>query len=103
MDLIYSGPHPPIAWRCGRDGRAAECEALEKPWARAPWVRIPLPPLGGLGCGAGQTAGRARRPAVCGARVRPSSAEDGDDLGLAGLRRVRPVARLGLDDDDLGL
>src|SRR4051812_10171092 len=31
MDLVHSKPHPPIAWRRGRDGRAAECEALEKP------------------------------------------------------------------------
>src|SRR3954451_16051513 len=31
--------------RPGRDGRAAECEALEKPWTRVPWVQIPLPPL----------------------------------------------------------
>jgi prephenate dehydratase len=30
----------------GRDGRAAECTGLENRRARAPWVQIPLPPLG---------------------------------------------------------
>src|SRR4051794_11925818 len=44
MDLVDPGAHPPVSSPIGRDGRAAECEALEKPWARAPWVRIPLPP-----------------------------------------------------------